>query len=91
MVHTSHAMASIVVQNHGALPFLAEGNDGVEEKVEEKVNQEKVKKPPPNLHGLYNKVMRTVANFLQGTEKKNVDPDIKRVCEVFARRRFRRR
>ena len=94
MVHACHVMTLLVLQNEGALWCCGEENVGAEEEaveeeaVEEDVNnqREKVRKAPPTLYGLYNKVMRTLANFLQGIkERKGTDRKIMDACEVYAR------
>jgi hypothetical protein len=60
-----------------------------EEAVEEDVNDQrekgKKKKAPPTLYGLWNKVMRTLASFLQGyKERKGTDPKIMEACVEYA-------
>jgi hypothetical protein len=64
---------------------VEEEEEEVEEEVEEEEVEEEEVKKCPTLYGLYNKVMRTVANFLQGIKRKGTDPGILRVCEEYAR------
>jgi len=67
MVHASHVMSLLVLENNGVIPI---GNaPGA------KCN---------GLDGLYNKIFRTLANFLQGVTRNGEDKDIARVCERYA-------
>jgi hypothetical protein len=72
MVHTSHVMTLLVLDKNGSIPLEIE---------DKKKNDTETKNI--GIYGLYNKVMRTVANFLQGVERE-ADPDILRVCEEYA-------
>ena len=62
VVHTSHVVTTMVVQNGGTLP-LVNGK----------------------LYGMYNKVMRTLGNVLQGIDRKGTDPHILQACERYVR------
>ena len=78
MVHTSHVMTMMIVEKQGSLPLRTnEHSDGG-------VNA--TGGLPPNLFGLYNKVMRTLANFFTGTVRSDTDPDILNCCERYADR-----
>ena len=96
MVHTSHVVTLMIVERQGSLPIRVDKDTGEtkddedvgvvedDEDQEDGDNGQGTDKLPKNLLGLYNKVMRTLANFLQGRVREDTDPDILRVCQKYA-------
>lgn len=96
MVHTSHVVTLMIVERQGSLPIRVDKDTGEtkddedvgvvedDEDQEDGDNGQGTDKLPKNLLGLYNKVMRTLANFLQGRVREGTDPDILRVCQKYA-------
>lgn len=72
MVHTSHVMTLMLLDKNGSIPM----------EIEDKKKPGETK--DIGMYGLYNKIMRIVANVFTDTERSGTNPDILRYCEQYA-------